>query len=332
MFTGIIRQRGTITDIKQKGNNRAIEIKNAIFTQMSVGDSVAVDGVCLTITKKNKNHAWFDVIAETLKKTTLKNYTKKMIVHLEKPLKLGAYIHGHILLGHVDCMAKIAYINEKKLTLSMPPQLHKKIALKGSIGINGVSLTIAQKGNQNCTVAFTPETLRKTTFTEKRPGDFVNVEIDLLKRYESQFTLQKGTKIAIVASQFNQSIVEKLVYGARKGLTEKGFKNIPILWVPGAFEIPLTLKKLALQKKYDALIALGVVIKGETDHYEHVCRETTHGIAQVALETNTPIIFEVLMCDTVQKAIARAKDDMKYNKGYHAAAAALHMITTFKKL
>lgn len=332
MFTGIIRQRGTITDVKQKGNNRAIEIQNPIFTQMSVGDSVAVDGVCLTITQKKKNRAWFDVITETLKKTTLKNYTKKMIVHLEKPLKLGAYLHGHILLGHVDYMAKITHINGKTLTISMPPQLHKKIALKGSIGINGVSLTIAQKGQQNCTVAFTPETLKKTTFTEKKPGDFVNIEIDLFKRYESQFTIQKGTKIAIVASQFNKTIVEKLVHGALKGLAEKGLKNIPVIWVPGAFEIPLTLKKLALQKKYDALIALGLVIKGETDHYEHVCRATAHGIAQVALETNTPIIFEVLMCHTIQKAIARAKDDMKYNKGYHAAAAALNMITTFKNL
>lgn len=332
MFTGIIRQLGIVQKVEQKNEILKITIESPLFKKMAIGDSVAVDGVCLTVTAQKKNTASFDVIPETQQKTTLKHLTKNTKVHLEEPLKLGDRLHGHILLGHIDCTAKIAKINKKEITITVPPHIQKKIAQKGSIGINGVSLTVARMEKNQCTVALIPETFRKTTFQTKNPGDKVNIEIDLPQRYSAHLPQKSDAKIAIVAGKFNQFIVEKLLNGAVKGLQEKGITNPLIVWVPGAFEIPLTAQKLALSKKYDAIITLGVIIKGETEHYEHVCQETAHGIAQVGLETGIPVIFEVLMCDTVAKALARATDDMKNNKGYHAAAAALDMIHLFKNL
>lgn len=331
MFTGIIRTIGTVQKITKKNGIMTITVKNPLLQRMAIGDSVAIDGVCLTITQKNKNTATFDIIPETQRITTLATLQPNAKVHLEKPLAFGKGIHGHILLGHIDCMAKITEINQRTLTISTPLAIQKRIIQKGSIGINGVSLTVAKIKKNACTVALTPETLRKTTFKTKKRGDPVNIEIDLPQRYSAALR-KKTTNIGIVAGEFNKMIVEKLVAGACKGLKDKGAKTPTIVWVPGAFEIPLTAKKMALTQKYDAIIALGLVLKGETAHYEHVCRETAHGIAQAALETGVPIIFEVLMCDTIKKALARSADDIKNNKGYHAAAAAILMIDTFKNL
>lgn len=332
MFTGVIRHTGIVTDMKKKKALLELKIHSPLFQKMKNGDSVAVDGVCLTVTRLKKDTAFFDVVPETQQKTTLKNLQKKQKVHVESPLKYGDAIHGHILLGHIDTTAKIIENKNGILTIGLPPLFQKKVVQKGSIGINGVSLTVASIGTQSCTVALIPETIKRTTLGAKKTGDMVNIEIDLTERYKPVKIQKTNARIAIVAARFNQFIVEKLVTGAMQGLTEKGVKNVPVFWVPGAFEIPLTAKKLALTKKYDAIITLGTVIKGDTEHYTYVCAETARGIAQAGLETGIPIIFEVLMCDTVEKALARATGDIQKNKGYHAAAAALHMINTFKNI
>lgn len=140
-------------------------------------------------------------------------------------------------------------------------------------------------------------------------------------------------RIAIVAARFNGFVVENLISGALDILRQHGAqdRNLTLVRVPGAFELPLTVKQLALSGKYDAIIALGAVIRGGTPHFEYVAGECTRGIAQVSLETGVPVAFGVLTTDTVEQALARAglKDG---NKGAEAAVTIIEMANLFKAL
>ena len=136
----------------------------------------------------------------------------------------------------------------------------------------------------------------------------------------------KGFKIGIVAGRFNASITQKLLKGAEKTLLQKGVlkKNIHIEWVPGAFEIPLTLQKLARTKKFDALTALGAVIRGDTPHFDYVCKGVASGTMRVMLDEKIPIAFGVLTTDTLRQALDRA-GGRQGNKGSEAALVAIEM-------
>ncbi|MDD5489090.1 MAG: 6,7-dimethyl-8-ribityllumazine synthase [Candidatus Moranbacteria bacterium] len=132
-------------------------------------------------------------------------------------------------------------------------------------------------------------------------------------------------KIGIVVSQFNDNITGPMLEGALETLKENQVKeeNIEIVWVPGSFEIPLACQKLAETKKYDALVAIGCVIKGETDHYYYICNEVSRGVMDVMLEYNLPIGFGVLTCNNLKQAQVRSRG--RENKGREAAVAALAM-------
>ncbi len=136
----------------------------------------------------------------------------------------------------------------------------------------------------------------------------------------------EGLKIAIVASRFNEFITSKLISGAEDCLVRHGVSgnDITLVWVPGAFEIPIAAKKLASSGKYDAVIALGAVIRGATSHYDYVCAEVSKGIAQVGMETGVPVLFGVVTTDTIEQAIERAGTKAG-NKGTDCAMGALEM-------
>ncbi len=142
-----------------------------------------------------------------------------------------------------------------------------------------------------------------------------------------------GIKIGIVASRFNEFIVSKLVGGAVDGLVRHDVKDedISVAWVPGAFEIPLAAKKMAQSGKYDAVICLGTVIRGETSHYDYVCAEVSKGIAQVSLESGIPVMFGILTTDTIEQAVTRAGTKAG-NKGYDCALGAIEMVNLMKQL
>jgi 6,7-dimethyl-8-ribityllumazine synthase len=131
-----------------------------------------------------------------------------------------------------------------------------------------------------------------------------------------------GLKFAVVVARFNSAITEKLLEGAREALTKAGAGGIEVFHVPGAFELPLAAQKLA--KSYDAVIALGAVIRGETPHFDYVAGAAANGLQQVALETGTPVSFGVLTTDTLAQAEARAGGEHG-NKGYDAAMTAIEM-------
>ena len=140
-------------------------------------------------------------------------------------------------------------------------------------------------------------------------------------------------RVAIVASRFNEFIVSKLVEGAKDALFRHDVAedNVSLFWVPGAFEIPLVAKKAAQTGMFDAVICLGAVIRGATSHYEYVCSEVSKGVAQVGLQTETPVMFGVLTCDTIEQAVDRA-GGKSGNKGYDCALSAIEMVNLLKQL
>ncbi len=135
-----------------------------------------------------------------------------------------------------------------------------------------------------------------------------------------------GLKVGIVVGRFNEFITSKLLGGAQDALRRHGVEeaDVDVAWVPGAFEIPFAAKKMVDMKKYDAVITLGTVIRGSTPHFDYVCSEAAKGVATVALQSGTPVIFGVLTTDTIEQAIERAGTKAG-NKGWEAAASAIEM-------
>ena len=153
-----------------------------------------------------------------------------------------------------------------------------------------------------------------------------------MRTFEGKFD-GRNVKIGIVAGRFNEFITSKLVGGALDVLKRNDVseENIDIAWVPGAFEIPLITKKLAKTGKYDAIIALGAVIKGSTPHFDYVCAEVSKGVAQISLQTDLPVIFGVLTTNNIEEAIERAGTKAG-NKGADAAFSAIEMINLIKEI
>jgi len=153
-----------------------------------------------------------------------------------------------------------------------------------------------------------------------------------VKLYEGKLVAE-GLKFAIVVARFNEFITNKLVGGSLDALRRHGADdgNIDLAWVPGAFEIPLVAKKIALSKQFDAVICLGAVIRGATPHFDYVSAEVSKGIAHVGLETGIPVVFGVLTTDTIEQAIERAGTKAG-NKGFDAAMTAIETVNLLKQL
>ncbi len=151
--------------------------------------------------------------------------------------------------------------------------------------------------------------------------------------YEGQLYAQSDDKFAIVISRFNDFIGSKLLDGALDTFKRLNVKeeNIDVVWVTGAFEIPLMAQFLAKSKKYNAIVALGAVIKGSTDHYDYVCAELSKGIASVSMNTEVPVMFGVLTTDTLAQAIERAGTKAG-NKGADCAKSAIEMANVIRKI
>ena len=150
--------------------------------------------------------------------------------------------------------------------------------------------------------------------------------------FEGTFAPPPG-RFALVAARFNHFVVEHLVGGARDGLLRHGVAEdaIDLVWVPGSYEIPLVARRLAGSGKYAAVVCLGAVIRGDTDHYDYVAGGAANGIAQAALATGVPVIFGVLTCDTLEQAINRA-GAKGGNKGFDAAVTAVEMVNLLRQL
>ncbi|MDR1358195.1 MAG: 6,7-dimethyl-8-ribityllumazine synthase [Coriobacteriales bacterium] len=153
-----------------------------------------------------------------------------------------------------------------------------------------------------------------------------------MKTYEGKL-VNEGIRIGIIVTRFNEFITSKLLSGALDGLArhDVGTEDVEVAWVPGAFEIPLIASTMAKSQKYDAIICLGAVIRGDTAHYEYVANEVTKGIAAVSLKTGVPVLFGVLTTENLEQAIERAGTKAG-NKGYECALSALETVNLIRAL
>lgn len=154
-----------------------------------------------------------------------------------------------------------------------------------------------------------------------------------IKVLEGKLVAPEGMKVGIVASRFNEIIVNKLLGGAVDGLVRHGVEedNITAAWVPGAFEIPLAADKMAASGKYDAVIAVGAVIRGSTSHYDYVCAEVSKGVAQASVKNGVPVMFGVITTDNIEQAIERAGSKAG-NKGAECAVGAIEMVNLLRSM
>lgn len=183
MFTGIIRHLGKIvTNTPQEDGSVLLEIEAPFSSELSEGDSVAVAGACLTVLAHTDTTWTCRLMAETIKKTTLGSVQPGDIVNLEQPTKAGELLHGHIVQGHVDGIATITTItpqgDDRVMEFTPPKELMQHIVSKGSVTLDGVSLTVVDVTEDSFTVSFMPYTLSHTTFKDKKVGDFVHIETD----------------------------------------------------------------------------------------------------------------------------------------------------------
>jgi riboflavin synthase len=208
MFTGIIKAKGKISKINKSKNQTTIEVETGKnFKLGKIGSSIAVNGICLTVTKIEKNKTrknilHFDVMAETLSKTNLKNLNgnldENIEVNLEPALTFGQKLDGHFVQGHIDATGKILEIkkgkSQTKLKISYPKAFKKFLILKGSIAVNGVSLTISNLGKDNFEVCLVKHTLENTNLSNLKKNSKVNLEFDLLSKYLNSFNADKKHK------------------------------------------------------------------------------------------------------------------------------------------
>jgi len=192
MFTGIVQNRGIVKDVARRGEDALLAISTSMgLNDVRVGDSIAVSGACLTVVAVAKDSFSADVSAETLAKTTLKELKAGDKVNLEKALTLNTPLGGHFVLGHVDCVGNIRERKERSNSIifgvEVGEEVGRYIVQKGSIALDGISLTVNQYEKNRFYVNIIPHTARETTLGFKKVGDRVNVETDILGKYVERF-------------------------------------------------------------------------------------------------------------------------------------------------
>lgn len=192
MFTGIIEEQGEVTGLTQQGDNLNIKVAANLATELKIDQSVAHNGVCLTVVEVENKEYTVTAIQETLEKTNLGTLKEGSLVNLERGMKLGARLDGHIVQGHVDQTGICTNITENNgswsYTFKYDPSLNNITIEKGSITINGVSLTVVNSGKNEFSVAIIPYTYNNTTFKLLQEGDVVNLEFDVIGKYVKRLT------------------------------------------------------------------------------------------------------------------------------------------------
>lgn len=192
MFTGIIEEMGSIVSVNRSTKSAEITIRaSKILSDVKLGDSIATNGVCLTVTRFTKNDFTVDVMPETMRKSNLENLSKGDLVNLERALRMGDRLGGHMVSGHVDGLgtikSKIQEENAIWVTIAAPASILHYVISKGSIAIDGISLTVAHVDAESFKVSIIPHTKDETTLLKKKVHDLVNLECDLVGKYIEKF-------------------------------------------------------------------------------------------------------------------------------------------------
>lgn len=196
MFTGLVADKGRVLSLQQGTESAQIEIESALVPEIKVGDSISVNGVCLTAISLSENSFKADVMVQTLRLTSLKNLEIGRSVNLELAAKADSRLGGHIVQGHVDGIGVVKENSPgdkwNKFLVTIPQSLTKYIVNQGSIAVDGVSLTVGEITGEDVTLWLIPETLAKTNLSEKKPGDLVNIEVDVLAKYVERLMKRGG--------------------------------------------------------------------------------------------------------------------------------------------
>lgn len=196
MFTGLVEEKGILIKKIPNGNGFQFEIQaKKVLEDLNIGSSIAVNGCCLTVVKRTERTFSVDTIEETLNKTNLGVLKQGDKVNLERPLKADARLGGHFVLGHIDTTGKIEDIKELSnshwMTISYPEKFNQYLIYVGSVAIDGVSMTVAELKNNSFSVGIIPHTWKETIFSEKKIGDTVNLEFDVLGKYVERIMSNK---------------------------------------------------------------------------------------------------------------------------------------------
>lgn len=188
MFTGIVEELGRVAQIERFPDAARLTVSGPLVTSdATIGDSIAVNGVCLTVTAKTADGFTADVMQETLARTTLGTLQIGAAVNLERPVTLATRLGGHLVQGHVDGIGTVVSRQPAEqwttITVALPADLSRYVVAKGSIALDGTSLTVVAVQDDQVTVSLIPETLGRTTLGRCQPGDSINIEVDVLAKY-----------------------------------------------------------------------------------------------------------------------------------------------------
>jgi len=196
MFTGLVEEVGKVVALTgDQGTKRLTVAASKLPREMKKGDSIAVSGVCLTAVAIRKNSLGFDLAVETLARTSLSRLAKGALVNLELPMKADGRMGGHIVQGHVDGVARFCGLEKIEgkddywLRLEIPAELAKYVVFKGSISVEGISLTVAKVEGTEVTIAIIPHTFEMTNLKQFQPGDPMNIEVDIIAKYAEKMLL-----------------------------------------------------------------------------------------------------------------------------------------------
>ena len=199
MFTGIIEEIGKINSIKPVSGSYRITVSAKIVTRdLKIDDSVSLNGACQTVIHKTDSEFTVEAVEETIRKSTLGNFKPGQKINLERAMKIGDRLDGHLVQGHVDCIGRVQTIQSegtgKLLWLEYPAEFSKYVVPVGSICIDGVSLTVAKKENNRLMVSIIPHTWKLTTLGELKSGSEVNLEFDIIGKYVESLNERSKTK------------------------------------------------------------------------------------------------------------------------------------------
>ena len=188
MFTGLIEDTGSVAAFERRGEAGVLRVETALpLAEIAIGDSVAVNGTCLTVTAKASASLSFDVSPETITRTTYRSLRAGDVVNLERALCLGERLGGHIVTGHIDCCGKLARSETRSgnriLEFTLPAEHARYLVEKGSVAIDGISLTVNRVSDHGFSVNIIPHTFSRTTLAGLKPGDEVNIETDIIGKY-----------------------------------------------------------------------------------------------------------------------------------------------------
>ena len=346
MFTGIVTDLGQVRRVR-RGELVELTIATGFDTAaIAIGASIACSGPCLTVVAVEDGAFTVQASAETVSRTTIGAWREGTPVNLEQSLRLGDELGGHLVSGHVDGLARIVERRPEaesvRFVFEAPEALMPFIAPKGSVALDGVSLTVNEVSGTRFGVNIIPHTLARTSFNEAQPGQQMNLEIDMIARYVARLLgsaapvaaqgmriMSRPPHILIVEAPYYAHIAEALRRGAERALAAAGASHETVQ-VPGSFEIPAAIGIAArASERFDGFVALGCVIRGQTTHYDHICAESARGLQDLAVRDGLAIGYGILTCENEAQALERAPPEGRDHGG--AAVRACLAIVELKR-